>query len=226
MFKSKKKRKALGGVVFLTSFAVLVFLALLNFVNLPALWDSHAKANWVQFLMGFISGFFVAGLVIRGHISVFLHEFKHALLSGLVGNKAKGLIVKGDSGRFSYSYTKETEHYNAFISLAPYWFPLFTLPVFIVGLFFVATKFTLFLLLLGVAYGIDCRINVRDISPIQTDFSNILGGFLVGLGYVIAMNAVIFSIVSAWVSQGFFGLKYLLYGLWRVVVNLIAYYFY
>ncbi len=52
---------------------------------------------------------------------VFAHEFTHALAAWSLGGKVFALVVRRQSGHVDLSRT------NAFISLAPYWVPLYAL---------------------------------------------------------------------------------------------------
>ena len=52
---------------------------------------------------------------------VFAHEFTHALAAWATGGKVFAFVVRGQSGHVDLS------HSNAFIALAPYWFPLYAL---------------------------------------------------------------------------------------------------
>ena len=141
-----------------------------------------------------------------------VHEFEHALLSGLLGNRWKAMVVKSDHGHFEYEYTKDTEHHNATIALAPYFFPLFTITSLSAVWLLKVQPHYVAALLVGLGYGIDITLNVRDISPAQTDFSNITGGFTVGLLYTILINITILSLLLSWVFQGMYGIKSLLLG--------------
>lgn len=206
------------------SLASLTALSLINVYLLPALWDSTAATHLFQFIVGLVVGGFLSWLFIRGHTSVLIHEFKHAIISNLVGNKWKGMKIERDSGHFTYAHTKRAAEYNAFISLAPYWLPLFTLPMIAVSLTLFPHNHSLACFLIGLAYGGDCLLNFRDISPIQTDLTEIRGGYFVACFFVLVMNLALGSMLIAWILQRVFGLKFLLYGLWKISLHLVAYY--
>lgn len=203
----------------------LSLLCLLNYSALPALLDADSWPAALQFMAAAFLAFWVTPFFVRGRLSVLLHELKHALLSGFAGNRARNLsLSRSGGGEFEYEYTQETAPYNAFISLAPYITPLFSLPVFIVLIFALPQQHSLAVLLVSLAYGADLRLNLRDISPRQTDITHIRGGFAVGLLYILVMNLTIFGILAAWVLKGTFGLRFLLFGLWQFVLALVAYY--
>lgn len=180
--------------------------------------------NWSRFSVGVILGLWFASMFIKGHLSVSIHELKHYILSQLVGNKFKGMRVRKHSGHVVYHYTPQTEKYNALIALAPYWFPLFTLPALLIALSISLELTKMVLMIVGFGYGVDLLLNIRDISPIQTDLTNINGGYNVGLAFVIAMNATLCTMLIAWVSLGTLGLKMLFTGHWNFMVHIVSYY--
>lgn len=222
--KSYKHTNSVGGFAFFLSLACLLFLSVLNMIHLPALWDSTAASNLLQFGMGIVIGCGAAMTLVFGHASVFLHEVKHSILSNLVGNRAKGMRIRRSHGHFKYEYTQATAEYNAFISLAPYFFPLFTFPSILIAIAAAHGQHSVQVLICGVGAGLDYVLNIRDIGPHQTDFTSITGGYSVGLFYVFIMNVTIATFLLAWVMQGVFGLKYLIYGLYIAVVHIVAVY--
>ncbi len=220
----KQTQGKVGGIAFFMSLSMLLFLGSYNLLVLPGLWDNESSNNFWRFFCGGLIGAAVASLTITGHTHVLLHELKHALVSNLVGNKWKGMKVKKDTGHFQYSYTKATSEYNAFISLAPYFLPLFTLPLLILSLAVWWKNHQIVVLITGIGYGIDLILNTRDLSPIQTDLTEITGGFSVAILYVLGMNLTISTILIAWVLKDLIGLQVLLYGLWQFCLHLVAYY--
>lgn len=150
--------------------------------------------------------------LIKGRISVFIHEFKHSLISNFAGNRAKGMKIGSNSGHFTYEFSKDTAHFNAFIALAPYWVPLFTVPAIGLGYAFWRQDHIILVFLAGLGFGADLLLNTRDISPVQTDLTNLRGGYQVGLIYALAMNVTITSLLLAWVVQGPAGLLQIVQG--------------
>lgn len=223
--KRDKKQKSIGGVPFFITLGCALFLGVFNFFHLPALWDGPAFRNWCKFLSGMVLGGLIAKVMIQGHISVFCHELKHMLVSKIwANNKNKGFKIRRKSGHYKYAYSRETEKFNALISLAPYFFPLFTVPAALIAwpISYHSPHWITFIL--GVGYGIDCLLNVRDISPIQTDLTEITGGYNTAIAFVIAINLTIFTLLAAFVSQGVFGLQFLVHALWDFMIHIVNYY--
>lgn len=215
-----KKKKGpplkVGGIAFFASLFLLGLLGLLNLACLPTLLDRQALGNWLYFSPALMCGALLARFLVRGHLSVFLHELKHSILANLAGNKAGKMRIRSRSGEFAYKYSAETAPYNAFIALAPYLIPIFSFAALALSLPFFYDNQRILLLALGLGYGMDMVLNLRDISPHQPDIYLIRGGYLAGLAYIIAMNLTLFTIVAAWVCQGTNGLTQLLENLWRV----------
>ncbi|MEZ4754223.1 MAG: M50 family metallopeptidase [Bdellovibrionota bacterium] len=227
MFFKKKEKRHEGKVGGLAFFCSLVFLSLLAPINLLlnlTILNKDSIFAWISFAPCFVLGTLVAHFCIKDHWSVFFHEFKHSFISNLAGNKAKDWDIKKQSGHFEYSYTKSTAAYNAFISLAPYMVPLFSFPVLLISLLLIFDHQIVIVCILGVVYGMDCLMNFRDISPIQTDFTEVRGGFYLGLAYVIAMNLTIFSYYASFISNGIQGPKLLTLKLIEIAYSLVVSY--
>ena len=224
MPKHQQDTNSIGGAPFLLSLFCLLLLSVLNCTLLPFLWNESARDNFLQFVIGGIFGAFAVGIFIRGHTSVFFHEFKHSLLSGLAGNKAKGMKIQRDSGHFEYEYTEETAYYNSLIALAPYFFPLCTLISLPIAILSFQNSHLLGVIVVGIGYGADLMMGLRDISPHQSDIYKIKGGYLVAIAYLTAMHLTILTFLLSWIFQGWLGVKFLFYGLFQLVKNLIAYY--
>lgn len=212
--KSKPEKDTTGDVVggfaFFLSLAALLPTGLLFFtLSIAQLRSADLKLAGI-FLASCLFGAVLAQGCVRGHISVLIHEFKHSLISNLVGNKFKEMRINEHSGHVQYSYTKRTAHYNAFIALAPYIVPLFTFVATLVAIACFHGIEVGTLVVVGLAYGADLLLNVRDISPVQTDITLIRGGYSVGLLYIAAWNFIIAALVLAWAFQGTAGLLALL----------------
>lgn len=195
-----------GGIPFFLSLAALLPTGILFTVLAIARVRYADSESMFAFIGATLVGAICAKLFIRKHISVLLHEFKHSLISNLVGNKHKGMKIEENSGYYQWSYTNKTAHYNAFIALAPYITPVFTFLCVILALVLCREDRFFTVVLVGIGYGADLMLNLRDISPIQTDITLIRGGYNVGLLYIIAWNLVIAGLVLTWAFTGVEGL--------------------
>ena len=198
--------EVVGGFPFFLSLVALLPTGLLFTVLALVRLRYADPVTCTAFILATLAGAFLAHIAIKGHISVLLHEFKHSLVSNLAGNKHKGMTINENSGYYRWAYTKRTAHLNAFIALAPYFVPAFSF----VGTLFVLALFrnerVLAVCAVGLGYGMDLVLNLRDISPIQTDITLIRGGYKVGLLYIAAWNLLIAGLMFAWAFQGTEGL--------------------
>ncbi len=212
--KSKQQKDTTGDVVggfaFFLSLVALLPTGLIFFTLAIAQVRGANITLTAIFLASCLLGAILAQVCIRGHISVLLHEFKHSLISNLVGNKFKEMQINEHSGHVSYSYTKRTAHYNAFIALAPYITPVFTFVSILIAIACLRHTEIGTLMIVGLAYGADLLLNTRDISPVQTDITLIRGGYSVGLLYIAAWNFILAALILAWALQGTEGLLTLL----------------
>lgn len=200
--KPKEHTGPVGGLVFFTSLVLLWFVGTVNILSQISLIELGSVGRWGAFAGAGILGFFITLAAAPSKFCVFIHEMKHSIISNLAGNKAKSMKVEDESGSFRYEFTRDTAAYNAFISLAPYWVPLFTVIAILSTLPFFSLSSWQTLAIVSFCYGVDCMMNARDISPYQTDFSNLRGGYRVGLIYVFGMNLALFSLLAVWVSAG------------------------
>ena len=222
MGKEKVEEGPVGGLVFLVSLVVSTFLAVVLFSILPWVFAVIEPARAALFLLSVPVGLWIAHRVIRGHGSVFLHELKHSILSNLSGNRAKGMVVNRSSGEFRYAYTESTAHMNAFISLAPYLLPLISMVAIPVALLFLGFSDPLIAIVIGVSFGIDLLLNVRDISPHQTDLTEVIGGYWISIWYVMVVNVALWSVVTTFGVSGLEGLRILGAGLWSVMAGVMG----
>lgn len=221
--KKEKKLEKVGGLVFYLSLLFLLILdAVLICLLTPTIFSGpDVLKNWFYFLTGSLVGWTTASVLIAGRLAVFLHELNHKVLSGLLGNKPKKMKVGKDDGFFEYEYTKETAPYNAFIALAPYFFPLFTLLGLALSLIGWRTQHYLAVCITGMGYGMDLCLNTRSVGPYQTDFKQIRGGYKAGFLYVIAVTLAIFFILASWVSDGGRGFLNLFKTLFQISVAVV-----
>lgn len=223
----KKKNIApekVGGWAYFLSYVMLIGLASLNYSLLPALYIDESKESFFNFLVALGTGLAITHFLVRGRLSVLIHEVKHAILSSLHGNKSKGMRVDKDSGEFRYEYQPNRRESNVFIALAPYFLPVFTAFSCLIAFLFFSTEHHTACCVIGIGAGCDLALNLRDISRAQTDLTLVRGGFMLAVIYVLLMNAVILSYVCAWILRGAFGINFLVFGLWQMVTHLVAFY--
>ena len=214
--RTRQHQGKVGGIFYFVSVLSLIMLSVLSlgmiFRSFFISGIPEFSAVGLHFSLVFL-GLFI-GIVIRGRISVFFHELKHSIVSSLAGNKSKGMKIEEETGHFQYAYSKDTSHLNAFISLAPYTFPLFSLAVLPLVAILYSKDITLAKGLVSVALGIDLVLNVKDAGPYQTDFSEVRGGFFIGFVYMVCFNFVLAALISVVLVFGY--TAFVNYGLWLI----------
>lgn len=214
--KLKRHEGKVGGGFYFISVLSLSLLAAISISFLSVLIFTSAIPQLSSLRMHLVFIFIGAlfGLIIRGKLSVFIHELKHSIVSSLAGNRARGMKIEEETGHFEYAFSKQTAHLNSFISLAPYTFPLFSI-VSLIGFALLYSKEPLVArALLSTGFGIDLVQNAKDIGPHQTDFSEVRGGFLIGMIYVVSFNLVVFCLLSLLIIFGKAG--FLEFGAWML----------
>jgi hypothetical protein len=202
-----KPEKKVGGLTFLVSIPALFILNCVILNNLIPVVSATKGYSYYWLLGGVSLGLIIAPVFSEGRIYVFIHEVKHAILASLAGNKWKGMKVGKESGSFEFIFYKHTAHLNAFIFLAPYWFPIISIPVWLLCL----TNWDPqgLRLALGAALGADIYMGLKDMGPHQTDLSRIRGGVLVGKSYILLMTSLVSCLVTIGGIAGLVGFKLL-----------------
>ena len=183
----------------------LIFLAALSTLFIIKAFLFAALSYQVS-LLGHALFVFVGiliGVVVSGKADVFIHELKHSIVSNLAGNKAKGMKVDKETGHFEYTFTKQTSHLNAFISLAPYTFPIFSLAFLPLAILMFSKDPVIARYMMSCALGIDLLQSAEDVGPYQTDFSELRGGFFVGIIYVVCFNFILTCLVTIAIVFGY-----------------------
>ena len=202
----KDLQKKCGGVFFFSSLVfTYVFFVLFSPSALQIFITESTWTRWRGFLGGTLLGLGLVKLLISGKTETLLHEIRHNVFSGFVGNKPKKIEVHDKGGSFEYEYTESTAKFNAFINLAPYYLPFFTFLTFPVWGCMLSIPSAIRAGILGAAYAADLRLNLQDIHPHQTDFIDLIGGFTVGVFYVIGFQLAFGLIILTWVSGDYAG---------------------
>lgn len=202
-------------------FTLLFFVCFLHVLMVYSL-----SINYLAMILAVLG--VLGGIGITGKLRVFYHEFKHKLVSGLAGNKAKRLEIKSSAeGEFEYEYSTETEQYNPFIALAPYYFPFVTLFSVPFWTFFQQADLTVREAILVFALAFDLTFSATELDPYQSDFDAVPGGKPVGILFAISVNCFFFTICLAVCLGGFSLLGEIFYSFfWRlpreILLNTLA----
>lgn len=173
---------------------------------------SPARANLQkEVYLSFGSGFVLTILMIVSSemrkVRTIIHEMKHAMVVILTGNKLGKIVANRDDGYVEYQLYKDKLHFAPIISLAPYFFPLFSLPSFIVSILMEYTSVVSSSLILGIALALDVGFGVGEIDPRQSDFKSMLGGYWLSKFYLIGFYLFWLALIFLWIRAGFVGIR-------------------
>ncbi len=222
MRDQKDKLEKSGGLAFFLSFPAISYLNFSLSIGVIGLYNTQDSFLFLWIFAGIVLGFCLSPIFTRGKIYVFSHEVKHAIVASLAGNKWKRMDIQRDGGgEYQYSYTKKTAHLNAFIALAPYWFPLLTIPASLLTLSKIAQP-EILRILIGTCLTLDLIAGMKDLGPHQSDLSTIRGGPKLAMIYVLLMNMFVIMIVASWSLSGLQGLKFQAINVWRVTEKILS----
>ena len=181
----------------------LLGLALLD------IWEQKPfeKEVWALFSIGVVSAFCFIGSSKIYTFRTFIHELKHFVVVVMTGNKVKDFHVDTHTGHVKFEMYKDKVHFAPIISLAPYFLPLFSFPVFIACLISEDYYRLPLIAALGVSLGIDLQFGYKEIHPHQTDLTRIRGGYFSSGIYLVGVHFLWITCCLLWVidgRQGFF----------------------
>jgi Peptidase M50B-like len=168
--------------------------------------ESLSKESLLSFLTGFIFMFLVLVTTKMRKFRTVIHEMKHAILVILTGNKLNKIVANKDDGFVEYQMYEDRLHFAPIISLAPYFFPFFSLPVLISAALVEGQSLVLACLFLGMSLSADICLGIGEIHPSQSDFKSIFGGFWLSKFYLVGFYLFWPTIVYLWVRVGNSGL--------------------
>ena len=141
-----------------------------------------------------------------------------AIVVMMTGNVVKGFSVQHSEGNVEYQMYKDRLQYGPFITLAPYCFPLFAIPAFVVAVIFDSDPVVSIVAcgVLGVSLAIDFETAFHDLHPNQTDFQQIIGGFFASglyIASVLFFTGNVCALLALAGRQGFLAAAYVAIGL-------------
>lgn len=172
----------------------------------------------IPFAIGLGMAFLFAASKGMAGLQTIFHEFRHAVVVILTGNKFSRIEFyrgaeqerQGAKARCFYhlrlgAWGKITD---PLIAVAPYSLPLLTLPVLAIVYFIPPQHIEGILFSVGLAAGIDVGVAVRHFfnsnNHATGDFSSITFGFLVGTPFCLLANLLVAEVVSIWLYRYMF----------------------
>jgi hypothetical protein len=207
---SKRERKH-GSFAFFWAIPctfTLAVIALATSLSLLSRLDVD-RISWALFAHSFIMG----GAILAGRslqrLKTLIHELKHVVVVILSGNKFKDIEVSKDSGQVSYEVYESTSHMEPFVILAPYYWPLFSLPVLCASIaaevFYSPDSRLPFTYALGFTLAIDLISSYQEIHPWQSDLKRIFGGFFTTRAFIFSFNLMWSAMCLLWIIAGWHG---------------------
>lgn len=154
------------------------------------------------FASGFLSALVLVGTAKISRLRVLVHEIKHAVMVILTGNSLKGMQVKSTTGHVEFGMYENRMHFAPIISLAPYFLPLFSLPVLVACILIEASQLRILAMLLGASLATDMSMAYTDLHPHQSDLQKVTGGPFFGLLYLASAHFLWVTICMLWVVGG------------------------
>lgn len=153
--------------------------------------DIHG--SWTYFLCGFIT-YIVFQIVFFKPIRTYIfgHELTHAIASIISGGKVKSFKVRKTGGNVTLTKT------NTFVTLAPYFVPIYTL-LFIIAywaikqIFDTNTHYRHFLFIFGFTIALHLSLTVFAIRQGQSDLKRY--GFIYSLILIFILNCTVLSLI-------------------------------
>jgi len=153
----------------------------------------HLSRNQVFFLLG-VGAYIVIHLLFYQPttIYVFGHELTHALCTWVSGGRVRSFHASWKGGKVT------TTKSNAFISLAPYFFPIYTAFLscgyFAISLFSDLSKYTPhFIFLIGLSWSFHIVLTVHFIKMRQPDI--LKAGTLFSIALIYILNVTILALI-------------------------------
>ena len=202
--KKPKKHKRHFSLAFLIAIPgnfVLACLCLIAFISLFQ-YTLIDEKTWAVFATGVIGALAIVGGAKMSRFRVFIHELKHALVVILTGNSLKNFVVGKETGHVNFEMYEDKVHFAPIIALAPYFFPLFSLPVLILCIFLENSHNLILSFFLGASFATDLSMAYTDLHPHQSDLQKIPGGVFAGLLYLAGAHFLWLMITLLWVTAG------------------------
>ncbi len=199
--RQKSKDTKVGSFGFLFAIPSVFLLGLFGLIVVISLFEINGfeKKIWTLFGGGAIAAFIFSLSLKLPRLRTLIHEIKHAAVVVLTGNSVKGLEIGKHTGQIDYSMRLDKLHFAPLIGLAPYFFPLLSLPVLIVCLIWQNEYYEELLLLLGVTLATDIATGIYELHPNQTDIKRMIGGFAIAGTFIAGCHLLWTTTCLIWV---------------------------
>lgn len=208
--KENKEPKAIFSLGFILATFGNIFLC---FPIVLLLLISPTRAHFgKECLIAFFASAFSATIIITSSkipkFRTIIHEIKHAVVVILTGNKLNKIVAESGEGFVEYQMYNSTVHFAPLIALAPYFFPLLSLPCLICVALYDTSYPVQGSLALGFALACDICLGLGEIHPHQSDFKQVVGGAIFSKLYLVGFYILWPSLITLWVKSGITGIQH------------------
>ncbi|MCB0323080.1 MAG: M50 family metallopeptidase [Bdellovibrionales bacterium] len=199
--KSLRRHFSIAFLLAIPGNFVIAAVLLFSFLSLAQKYPL-ATERWTVFATGLFGGFVIVGTTKMPTMRVFIHELRHAVVVLLTGNRLKNFHVDTHSGHVTFQMASDRVHFAPFITLAPYCFPLFSLPTLLLCVTLEEFYPLLLTLLLGLVLATDLETAFEELHPHQTDLKQVMGGFFASALYIAGAHLAWIGTCLVWVVGG------------------------
>lgn len=202
--KEKKKIEKHSSLAFWFSIPANIILGMILLITIAIFLQNgiFEKEVWALFAVGLIFAFAILSHARISRIRVLIHELRHAILVLISGNNLKHIKVGKEEGEVGYEMFEDKVQAGPLITLAPYCFPIFSIPTLMACLFLESDYRIILSLALGFALGLDISTALDEIHPGQTDFKKVVGGFFMSALFIVSFGFFWISFCFLWVVGG------------------------
>ncbi|HQH27311.1 MAG TPA: M50 family metallopeptidase, partial [Oligoflexia bacterium] len=198
--KSKRPRRIFSIAFFLAipGNFIIGIMCLVGLIILAQITELNREI-WSVFAIGLVGGLSIIGTSEIRKLRTAIHEFKHAIVVSLTGNRLKDISIQKDTGYVDYELYQETVHFAPMIILAPYFFPLLSAPALVCCLIFEDHYRTLCTLILGFTLAADLSTAYTELHPHQSDLRQVCGGFFAAASYLAGFHLMWITVCLLWI---------------------------
>jgi hypothetical protein len=176
---------------------ITVLLAISGFINIVKILSNFSINSKIElmFVLGFVLYLFIHFLFYKPvFIHVMTHELTHLFWAYIFGGRAKKLEVSHNGGRVLINKT------NFLISLAPYFFPLYTFCFIIIYLIARVEFLPYIAFFIGASLSFHIALTLYSLKTNQSDFTEDSNVFF-SIAFIFLMNVIIIALVLSLLSS-------------------------
>ena len=225
MFKNSKKKEKEQKAIFSFGFIlatignIIICIPIVLLLLVAPIREHLGKECLIAYLAGSFSGIIIITSSKILKLRTIIHEIKHAVVVILTGNKLKKIVAESGEGYVEYEMYKTQVHFAPLIAIAPYFFPLLSLPGFICVALYDTSYPVQGSLILGFLLWSDICFGIGEIHPHQSDFKQVMGGMFFSKLYLIGFYILWPCLITLWVKSGIVGIQK---GIFFIMNNVVA----